>query len=181
MARRLLVLIVAVTACSPTPAPSSTSLVVTGGSEERLPATTSRVVPETDAAVASFLRCMNEAGVPASGVRIDATGHVDLTDVAKGTDVTSEAFRDALARCGPGLAAAGLLSLVGDEELSTVVTDELRQFTSCMRREGVEGFPPPRVGFDGTGPAFDPSAVPFEDPDLLDALDDCRAALVAGG
>ena len=73
---------------------------------------------------------MNEAGVPASGVRIDATGHVDLTDVAKGTDVTSEAFRDALARCGPGLAAAGLLSLVGNEErtaLDSVFGEQLLQ------------------------------------------------------
>ncbi len=151
---------------------------MTGG-PSGTPAGTTQVT-ETGLAVSSFLECMKEAGVVVDGVRVDATGHVDLADVAKGADPGSPEFRDALARCGPGLASAGLLSFAGDDELAGVVIDELRQFTACMRREGVEGFPAPRAGFDGTGPAFAPDAVPFDDPDLLGALDVCRAALVAG-
>lgn len=176
------------TACSPSPAPSSTSLVVTHGSAVAPPADADTAtpepregdVPDPGAAMAAFVRCMNEAGVTIDGVRVDATGHAVLTDMAKASDVATPQFRDALSRCGPGLVAAGLLSLAGDEDLSTVLIDELRQFTACMRREGVEAFPAPLPGFEGTGPAFDPAAVPFDDPELPDALDVCRAALLAG-
>ncbi len=175
MARLPLVLSIVAAACVQATAPSPTSSLPVGGDAVG-PTTTLAAVD----AVEGFVDCMASEGVVVDGLRIDATGHVALADLAKGRDPTDPAFRQALGRCGELLVDAGLMSLAEDPELASSVLDELRQFTSCVRAEGVEGFPPPSPRFDGTGPAFDPEAIPYDDPDLAAALEVCRSRLASG-
>ncbi len=175
VARLPLVLSIVAVACVSATAPSPTSSLPVGAAAVG-PTTTT--LAATDA-VAGFVDCMASQGVVVDGLRIDATGHVALADLAKGRDPTDPGFRRALGRCGALLVDAGLMSLAEDPELASTVLGELRQFTSCVRAEGVEGFPPPSPRFDGTGPAFDPEAIPYDDPDLAAALEVCRSRLAS--
>ncbi len=179
MARLPLALLFVVAACVSTAAPSPTSVVPAGDGPRVVSGATTTVVG-ADAALRRFVECMQEGGVAGVEPRVDATGRVVLADLVKTNDVADPVFRRALQRCGGVLVDAGLLTVADDAELASALRDDLRQFTSCMRTEGVEAFPAPLPSFDGTGPAFDPEAIPYEDADLAAALEVCRARIAGG-
>ena len=100
-------------------------------------------------------------------LQIDADGQPILsTDVLAGIDTQSDEFNAAFLVCLPILSSAAPVQLGSDPELQAAVQDALRDFSSCMRDEGVEDFPDPAPGFDGTGSPYPLTALDTSDPDV---------------
>jgi hypothetical protein len=173
-------------------------VVVAGcGSSESVPTipssgdavTTSVSIPESTATSAAdsrlsleqaalqFAACMRDNGVDFPDIRIDANGRPDLGNIFDEIDTTSTEFRTALTQCVSILGRAGALELTSDPELQAVIIDQLATFSECMRSNGVDDFPDPSAGFNGTGSPYPLGLIPFDDPEFQSAVTTCQDEL----
>lgn len=128
-------------------------------------------------AALEFTECMRAEDIDFPDIRIDAEGRPQLGDVLDRVDTASPEFRAALASCSPILTRSGALELSSDPELQAVLIDQLAAFSECMRTNGVEQFPDPIPGFNGTGSPYLLGEIPFDDPDFQTATEACQASL----
>ena len=121
-----------------------------------------------------FTSCMRDEGVDLPDIQVDADGQPILsTNVLEGLDTQSPEFNRAFIVCVPILAEASPVQVGSDPELQAVIQDTLNDFAQCMRDEGVENFPDPAPGWDGSGSPFPLSALDTTDPDLDAAFETC--------
>jgi hypothetical protein len=159
------------------PSPTDPHRVTTTTSAAVL--TTATTVPVEAGAVA-FQDCLGEEGVVIERVRLDARGRPRLAESLSGLDLADRSVLDALESCGHHL-AGGALDLTSDPELRNLVQKALGELASCLRSWGVEEFPDPVPGFDGVGSPFSASRIPWDDPDLSDAVAVCRDLPLGSG
>lgn len=129
-----------------------------------------------DAAL-EFTDCMRGEGIEFPDIRIDSEGRPQLGDLLEDLDTATPEFRSALAACASILTRAGALELSSDPELQAVIIDQLASFSECMRTNGVENFPDPVPGFNGTGSPYLLGEIPFDDPDFQAATQTCQESL----
>jgi hypothetical protein len=181
--RRLLALVglaLVVAACSgedATPTIPDSGDVVTTGSQPASASTSTVPRLSFEEATIDFTTCMREEGIDFPDVRIDAEGRPVLDDVLDQLDTATPEFRAALTTCAEILTAAGALELESDPELQAVIIDQLATFSECMRTNGVEAFPDPTPGFNGTGTPYPLGLVPFDDPQFESAATGCQEEL----
>jgi hypothetical protein len=142
-------------------------------------APTTTTVPLTaQQAVVVFQSCLADRGFSVPDLPLDDAGRPDLSALADLVDHRSPEWREALASCAAVIVANGALDLAGVPDLAEAVRAELLAFSACMRSQGVEGFPDPAPGFDGTKPPFPLDSIPSDDPELGTAAEAC--ALTVG-
>ena len=151
-------------ACAPSPAlPSVTT-----------PASTTTTVALTaEQAAREFRSCLGEAGLEVPDLPLDEAARPDLSALSDAVDQGSVEWREALTTCAALIVANGALDLSSDPELAGAVRAQLVAFSTCMRSQGVEGFPDPPPNFDGTTPPFPLSVIPTDDPELGSAAEAC--------
>ncbi len=121
-----------------------------------------------------FTACMRDNGIDLPDIQVDADGQPILsTGVLEGVDTQSAEFNQAFLACVGILTDAAPVQLGSDPELQAAVQDALRDFSRCMREEGVEGFPDPAPGFDGSGSPYPLTALDTTDPDVDAAFEQC--------
>lgn len=179
MPRRLPVLVIAVvlSACV-----QQSSIPTTGGAEQAsgqaAPATTTTLGRlGLEQATLEFGSCMRDHGIETPDIRLDAQGRPVLDDLGSAVDTSTAAFRAALTECAPILTRVGALDLRRDPELQAAIVSDLRTFSECVRREGVETFPDPDPAFSGVGSPFPSDEVPFTDPRFEAAVATCQETL----
>lgn len=126
----------------------------------------------TEDAVERFRVCLAAEGVDAGPIPLDATGRPRLGLIE--ADLTDPEVVGAVATCSAHL-GSGALDLSEDEELSRLVLAALTEFSECIRRLGVEGFPDPVPGFSGVGSPFPAADIPYADPQLPAAVRVCTS------
>lgn len=162
--------------------PSGGSVPSTGGgTATTVPSTTTTTVPDTADAVAAFVSCMAAQGVEVPEVELDATGAPILGDLIGSLDPDDPTVRSALTACAEPLAAAGALDVATDPELRRAVVTRLEDYSACMRREGIDGFPDPLPGFDGSGAPYPPEQVPSSSNGFDEAAATCAAEVAGPG
>ena len=132
--------------------------------------TTTQVALE---AVTAYETCLADNGVDIEPIPYDATGRPRLELVMRDVDFTDPETVDALTRCASNL-STGALDLTDSPVLRGQVNDLLADFSDCVRRHGVDGFPDPVPGFTGVGGPYPLAEIPYDDPDLGDAIAVCR-------
>jgi hypothetical protein len=132
-------------------------------------------------ATLEFTACMRDNGIDFPDIRIDADGRPDLGNILDQIDTTTSEFRQALTRCAGILTRAGALELTSDPELQAVIIDQLATFSECMRTNGVDDFPDPSPGFNGTGSPYPLGLIPLDDPDFQTAVTTCQDQLGSFG
>lgn len=140
--------------------------------------TTTTEAPTLEDVTLDFTNCMRDSGIEMPDITFDADGQpvigAALTD---GLDFFDPGFQTALAACRPILAEAGEgVELQHDPELIASVTDELNEFSVCMRDNGVELWPDPLPTFTGSEIPFPMAemAVAFSDTEFPDAMEACQ-------
>ncbi len=123
-----------------------------------------------------FRECMSDRGVDIGSIPIDAQGRPRLDIAMRGVDMGSSETVDALDACSMHLVTGALA--MGDSAVREAVIGALAAFAECMRHRGVPDFPDPVAGFHGVGFPFPVNEVPFEDPDLADAIAACRERIL---
>ena len=123
-----------------------------------------------------YRECLSERGVSIGRIRLDGLGRPRMANALSGLDLTDRAVLDALEDCGHFI-ASGPLAAGSDPELADLVRNSLREFAACVRRAGVPDYPDPRDGFDGVGSPFPLRLIPWDDPDLAEAVDICSREL----
>ena len=122
-----------------------------------------------------FTQCMRDQGIELPDIQIDADGQPILsTDVLEDVDTQSSEFSAAFLGCVPILAEASPVQIGSDPELQAVVQDTLRDFSQCMRENGVEAFPDPAPGYDGSGSPYPLTALDTSDADVDAAFEVCN-------
>ena len=121
-----------------------------------------------------FTACMRDNGVDLPDLQVDADGQPILsTELLEGVDTQSSEFNAAFLACVGILAESAPVQIGSDPELQAAVQDALRDFSACMRHNGVEEFPDPAPGFDGSGSPYPLTALDTSDPDVDDAFEAC--------
>lgn len=123
-------------------------------------------------AVLAYEECLSDNGVSIESIPYDATGRPRLELVMRDVDLTDEDNIQALTRCAANL-SSGALDMADSPALVESVNELLVEFSECLRRHGVEGFPDPIPGFTGVGGPYPLSEIPYDDPDLAVAVDIC--------
>lgn len=126
---------------------------------------------------ALFRECMSDLGIDIDPIPMDAQGRPRLDLVMGDVEFDDPATVSALDACA-GLLLTGALA-IDDTPVRGPLLEALARFATCMRDRGVTGFPDPVAGFHGVGFAFPPAEIPYEDPDLMGAIDTCRGRLLA--
>jgi len=125
-----------------------------------------------------FTACMRDNGADIADIQVNADGQPILsTGLVEGIDTQSSEFDAALVACIGILADASPVQIGADPELQAAVQDTLRDFSACMRSNGVENFPDPAPGFDGRGFPYPLTALDTIDEDLDGALETCSELL----
>ena len=135
--------------------------------------TTTSSTPEGGAA--AFNACVKEAGVDLPELTIDSEGRPRLALLVAGVEILEPDVREALARCSAVLTESGALAVEGD--LRNRVMGVLREFSQCMREEGMLAFPDPAPGFAGEGDPFPLDEVIRSAPGFSAAADTCATRL----
>lgn len=117
-------------------------------------------------ALADFAACMGEHGVDLSSP--EESGR--LAPLFAGLDSDPDVLAEAVDSCAGLLDAAGGLE-TDDGAVVAAVDERLAVVAACVRLRGVEAFPDP---VDGRLPV---ELIPFEDPGLAAAVDECRPLL----
>lgn len=117
---------------------------------------------------------MTTAGFEVGEIPVDESGRPDLAELPTNAE-SAGGFREALTNCAPLLGS--FLSLAESPGLRAMVRDQLVRYAQCMRASGVEDFPEPAPGFDGTTSPFPPEQIPLADPEFSAALESCAAAM----
>ena len=92
-------------------------------------------------------------------------------------DFEDPVVAEALAICSASL-NTGALDLGAEDELREEINEELREFSRCMRANGVTDFPDPVPGFTGVGAPYSVAEIPYGDPNLAAAAQACRASVL---
>lgn len=148
---------------------------MTAGPSTTVVSTTTTSVPSPEEAISAFASCMAAEGVDVPAIRLDATGSPMLGDLIGALDPEDPAVRAALTACAEPLAATGVLDVATDPELRRAVLERLEAYSACMRREGIDGFPDPVPGFDGSGAPYPPEQVPADSNGFDEAAATCAA------
>lgn len=139
-------------------------------------------LPETATTVGAvegaemFRGCMAAQGVDIGVIPLDAQGRPRLDLAMREVAMGSSATVAALDRCS-GLLVTGAL-FMDDTPVRPEVVAKLTEFSACMRSRGVPDFPEPVAGFHGVGFPFPPGEIPYEDPDLVTAIAECRGRIL---
>lgn len=134
--------------------------------------------PTFEEGLLSFTTCMRENGVEVPDIAVDADGQPRLNpDVIGDLDTSTPEFSSAVGTCLSFLADAAPVDLSTDPELNAVVQDQLRQFSQCMRAEGVTDFPDPNPNFDGSGLPYPLTALNPQNDAFPPALQECQSLL----
>lgn len=165
-------------ACSPSEdtsatIPSSADLVATTTTSTEVTTTTVAQLGFEQATL-QFTACMREEGVDLPDIRLDAQGRPVLGELLDAVDTSSVVFRGALASCSSILTQSGAIDLTTDPEIQAIILDQLQQFSTCMRDEGVTQFPDPVATFAGTGSPYPLEQIPFNDPAFAAAAGACQ-------
>jgi hypothetical protein len=123
-----------------------------------------------------FAACMADLGVVIGVVPIDAQGRPRLDLAMAGVPLDSLVVVDALNDCAEHLVTGALA--MEDSPVRDAVVSSLVAFAECMRIRGVPDFPDPVPGFHGVGFPFPVDDIPYEDPDLIAAIESCRERLI---
>ena len=141
-------------------------------------APTTTTVPLTpQESVDVFRSCLIDRGFSVPDLPLDGAGRPDLSTLANLLDAGTPDWQEALASCAAVLVGSGALDLGGVPELAEAITADLLAFSTCMRSQGVEGFPDPAPGFDGNGPPFPLESIPADDPQFGAAAEVCAQAV----
>ena len=164
----------ALVACGATPlSPSPTD-------PPRLVTTTT--VPETVTTIGAaegaqaFRDCMAGQGVGIGTISFDAQGRPRLDLAMRDVPMDAPETVAALDACSEHLVAGPLF--MNESPVRPEVVEKLVEFAACMRARGVPDFPEPVAGFHGVGFPFPPEEVPYEDPDLVTAIAECRERIL---
>jgi hypothetical protein len=170
----MLVLAVAGAACTAEPrqpSPTEPPIVTT----TTVPATTTTTLP-LEQAIETFRNCMTANGVTIAEIPVDSEGRPRLEIALADVDFSDSAATEALTLCAEHL-AAGALDLSAWPALQDEVQAKLSEFSECVRSHGVEAFPDPVRAFSGVGGPFPLDEIPYDDPDLAEAVETCRSRL----
>jgi hypothetical protein len=176
----LVALAVLVSACSSessTPTIPDSADVVTTAVPADTTVTTVDQRLSLEQATLEFTECMRDEDIEFPDIRIDAEGRPQLGELLEDLDTTTPEFRTALTACAGILTRAGALELTSDPELQAVIIDQLASFSECMRNTGIDEFPDPSPGFNGTGSPYPLGLIPFDDPDFQTATAACQSQL----
>lgn len=147
--------------------------------------TSTTAAPTLDEVALDFTQCMRDAGIDMPDITFDADGQpVISAELTENFDLLDPAFQTALATCRPIFAEAGEgIELQLDPEIIATVTDQLNEFSVCMRDNGVELWPDPLPTFTGSEIPFpmDQMGQAFVDPEFADALEACQELAVFPG
>lgn len=166
MRRFLVCLWALVFACS---APGPSEVV-----ETTLPPTTTTVPPAgPEEALERIRACLGEAGFPTE-LTVGEDGQPDFSALV-GEATIEPGFRRALTQCAAPLLV--FLELEHAPGLLALIEAQFLRFAECMRSSGVEDFPNPDPGFDGSVPPFPSEQIPRTDPEFAAAVEACAAAL----
>lgn len=164
------------TACSA--ATPDTSPTVPASTIPTSPSTsTTSTVPALEATRA-FRGCLADHGIIIEVIPFDARGRPRLDLVMRDVDFADPEDVAALADCS-GLLSTGALELSGSPELQRSVMLLLGDFSECVRSHGVTDFPDPIPGYSGIGGPYPAAEIPFADPDLGKAVENCRDRLAS--
>lgn len=141
-----------------------------------LPPATTTTTLSVEEGVEAYRSCLSEEGVTLGPVRLDTMGRPRMAEAMARLDLGDRSVIDALETCGH-IIASGPLDLTSDPELAVRVREQLADFAECIRLEGVAGYPDPVSDFDGVGSPFPVNRIPWSDPDLVSAVETCRAVL----
>lgn len=165
----LLVLSLMVASCTSTSSGSSVSTVISTGP------TTTTSTPGAEA-TAAYVECLRSEGVTVDDIPIDADGRPMLDAISSQLDYSDQATVDAVAACA-GILAEGALDLGYDDDYREAVVGQLAAFSRCVRARGVDEFPDPVPGFIGIGSPYPAAEIPYEDPGLPAAVDECQESV----
>lgn len=131
---------------------------------------------DIEEATLEFTRCMRDKGIDVPDIRFDASGApVIPRELVEDVDLGSDEWKEAESECISIFQNASALQFSSDPELETVIQDQLREFSSCMRGESFTDFPDPVVG---NGLPYPLSAfAEFSSDEFQDALDLCQDSL----
>jgi hypothetical protein len=181
MKRFLLVAALIMAACSSEPStptiPDSADVVTTVTVPSSTTAPTADPRLSLEQATLEFTECMRAEGIEIPDIRMDSEGRPQLGDLLEDIDTATPAFQAALSSCATILTRAGALELTSDPELQAVIIDQLASFSECMRTNGVDSFPDPTPGFNGTGSPYPLGLIPFDHPDFQTATAACQDQL----
>lgn len=144
--------------------------------------TTTTVAPTTappipaDVAIAEFSDCLADHGLSSEPIPVDGMGRPRLDWFLAGLDLTDSSTVSALTACASHL-GTGALELSDEPEIREAVLTSLHEFSECVRARGVPDFPDPIPGFNGLGAPYPVAEIPYADPDLDEAVADCRENL----
>ncbi len=125
-----------------------------------------------DEGLGAFQQCMSDEGLPVPEIPRDSGGRPRMASALQHVDLTDRAALDALEVCGVHL-ESGALDLSTDPEMQRLVQAVLQDLVACLRSRGVDDFPEPVSGYDGLGSPFPTNRIPWSDPDLPAAVEDC--------
>jgi hypothetical protein len=143
-----------------------------------LPPTTTTTLTLEDG-LTRFRQCLADSGIVIDEIGLDGRGRPRLAWAIGGLDLDDRLVVVALGECAP-LLAGGALDLTTDPEMLALVVDRLSEFASCLRANGVQGFPDPSPRFTGVGSPFVDRQIPWTDQDLSTAVIVCNRHLAAG-
>lgn len=148
---------------------------------------TTTTVPDTttttlsiEEATAGFASCMTDRGVGIAEIPLDAEGRPRLELVLDDVDFTDADAVVALGDCSE-LLAEGALDLTIWPRLQQEVQQVLSDFSECVRSHGVVNFPDPVRLFGGVGGPYALEEIPFDDPDLAEAVEICSSRIAESG
>lgn len=144
-----------------------------------VPATTTTTLSIEEATVA-FATCMTDRGVTIAEIPVDSEGRPRLELVLDDVDFADPGAVTALAECSE-LLAGGALDLSVWPRLQEEVDQVLSEFSGCVRSHGVVNFPDPVRLFGGVGGPYPLEEIPFEDPDLEQAVEICSSRIAESG
>ena len=152
-----------------------TSVPTTMSSSITSPQTTAALSPEE--ALATFEDCLGGQGIDDVEIPTDESGRPDLAALSGSLGEGLTDLRRALTSCAAVLVTSGALDLANEPVLGEAVRSQLTGFAQCMRSNGVETFPDPDPGFDGTGSPFPDENLPVSDPEFEPAIEACTELL----
>jgi hypothetical protein len=171
----VLVALVVLIACSEGGAASSPTDPTTPSTTIADTTTTTSI--STDA-VEAFHECLGDNGIDIEPIPLDAQGRPRLDLVMIGVDLANPDSAAVVAGCSEHL-SKGALDLSSSPLIGGGVNRTLTEFSDCVRSRGVPKFPDPLPGFTGIGGPYPVAEIPFSDPDLEAAIDECRSRLSA--
>lgn len=131
-------------------------------------------------AVEDFHNCLGENGIEIEEIPADAQGRPRLDLVMLGVDLADPDTSAAVASCSEIL-STGALDLTNSPLIGSGVVGLLSEFSECVRSHGVPDFPDPLPGFTGIGGPYPVAEIPYSDPDLESAIDECRGRVSPTG